>query len=289
MDQNVNVPVRNRMNQRISSLMIDKDDLLKLCRILQERADAAAILEIENYPKGAMSDQQHEDDKRKLKDAFKLHITITSKNGAELYGSIDHVFNSPNFPADVRSFYVNSETILKARHSYSPRNSFELFLDFSKAAPLDLSLLPSQDTPNGSNFTVQGYDATWANGVYHELQNQLKERTSCISFVHKHSVYDLFLIVLGLPFCFWGINKGADFIEAGPLRDLNFVKNAAYVYFFFLLLFVFRVIFHYVRWVSPLVEYKSKESRIGLHRFILGAIILSVASAAVYDFIKYIF
>ena len=53
-------------------------------------------------------------------------------NGKELYGTISEVFDSVNFPENVKSLYINSEIRLKARYNYTPKNHFKLFIDFSK-------------------------------------------------------------------------------------------------------------------------------------------------------------
>ena len=90
---------------------------------------------------------------------------VSSIDGQELYGGIDEIFNSPNFPDQIKSIYVNSEIPLRQCYNYYPRNSLELFLDFSKLGLFNLSLLPSQETPNASNLAVQCYDSTWVHGV----------------------------------------------------------------------------------------------------------------------------
>src|SRR3989304_2843728 len=152
-------PVRNRLSRKIASCSLDRDELHKLCQILQERSSAAGDIEVMNLKQGELP---HE----------------------EMYGSISEVFDSPNFPDQVSTFYINSETILRAIHNWYPRNSFELFLDFRKPELFDFSLMPSQPTPNASNFSVQGYDVTWTNGVFSEVIKCLDRHPSTLSWLH---------------------------------------------------------------------------------------------------------
>ena len=46
-------------------------------------------------------------------------------------GTIDDIFNSSSFPEDVKYLFINTETKFNIE-KYSPRNQFNLFLDFTK-------------------------------------------------------------------------------------------------------------------------------------------------------------
>ena len=280
--------VKLRLSQAIRSFSIDKQDLRKLCDILQERSTAAGIIEADKYEKReGQKDEDYEKDKRLLKEAFELKITISGSNGAELYGTIDEVFNSPNFPDKINSFYVNSESTLKGVYNWYPRNSFDLFLDFTKPKVFDFSLMPSHLTPNNSNFRVQGYEATWANGVFHEINSFINEKKAILSLVHNHSVYDISVWLLGLPLAFWVCSKASKTIKL--IATNVFVQNALYVYVFFVMLLIFRILFHYLRWITPLVEFKYKNSKVVLHRCFFGAILLTILGSFIYDVLKILF
>ena len=120
--------LKNRIKKKVKSLSLDKDNLLKFCNILQERAHSAAEIEEKKFPRGEESPEEYDNKITTLKECFILKITIVGNKGEELFGNIEEVFNSVNFPEDIVSFYVNSETTLKALHNYFPQNSFELFL-----------------------------------------------------------------------------------------------------------------------------------------------------------------
>jgi len=288
-DKKDNASIKNRLSQIITSLSLDKEELEKICVILQERAKTAAEIEISNFQKNQQIKEKIEENKKLLYKAFDLKITITGTNGTELYGSIKDVFGSPNFPETVKSFYVNSETLLKALYNWYPRNSFDLLLDFSKPKVFDFSFMPSSSTPNNSIFRVQGYDTTWTNGVFSEIITFINQKGTPFSKVHKHSIYDILLVFLGFPLSFWACYKSSGLLERVFQGTNSFIKNAAYFYVFLAMLWVFRILFHYLRWVCPLVEFRTNRNRVIFHRWVLGSLLIAIIGMFIYDFCKFIF
>lgn len=281
--------INNRQTMDVSSLSLDKDDLRRFCDILQERANSAAEIEVGLFQKNEQTDVQYEANQQTIRDSFQLKITISGKDGEELWGSIEDVFESANFPEQVKSLYVDSESTLRHVHNYYPHNSFKIFLDFGKPKIFDLSLMPSHGTPNESNIEVKGYDATWVNGVFSEIKKFIDDRSSTLSIVHSHSVYDILLWILGFPLSFWVCYKFSEKIESLFGVSNAFATSALYLYAFIATLFVFRVLFHYLRWVCPLVEYRSKGNRMLAHRALF--VILSVGwfGQFLYDLAKWLF
>ncbi len=106
----------------VSSLSLDKDDLRRFCDILQERANAAAEIEVVLFQKNEQTDEQFKANKQTIGDSFKLNITISGKDGEELWGSIEDVFESANYPEQVKSLYVDSESTLRYVHNFYPHN-----------------------------------------------------------------------------------------------------------------------------------------------------------------------
>jgi hypothetical protein len=281
--------VRNKLSWKITSFSVDKiDNLKKLFLILQERCHAAGEIEVSNFKQMEQTDEIYEQNKSILRERFELKLTVTSSDGQELWGGISELFDSSNFPDQLKAIYVNSEIPLKIIN-YSPRNSFELFLDFSKPELFNLSLLPSQATPNASNIIVQGYDATWVHGVYHELTNFIKRYPAKLTWLHKHSIYDFLVWGFGLPFGFWVTYRLSNILNKVFGNFSTFVQSASYVYVFLASLIIFRLLFDYARWVWPLVEYRSSTNIGQKHRIILGTITLGLVSACIYDILKTIF
>jgi hypothetical protein len=119
----------NRLTQEQVSCALTKDDVRKLLSILQERANTAAELEVASFQQLDQTEEVFEDNKRLLRDGFRLRITVSGENGQELYGPVDDVFESPNFPESVKSVYINSESYLRGAYNYTPHNAFELRID----------------------------------------------------------------------------------------------------------------------------------------------------------------
>lgn len=280
--------INNRQKMDVASLSLDKEDLKRFCEILQERANTAAEIEVGLFQKNEQTDEQFEENKRTLRESFQLKITITGIDGDEHWGFINEVFESVNFPERVKSLYIDSESTLRYVHNYYPHNSFKIFLDFSKPKIFDLSLLPSTGTPNESYIEVKGYDATWVNGVFSELKSFVNMRGSTLSKVHSHSVYDILLWVLGFPLSFWVCSKFSLSIESSFGNGNAFVVSALYLYAFVATLFVFRILFHYLRWVCPLVEYRYKNSKMLMHRAIFGVLSIGWVGQFVYDIAKWL-
>lgn len=256
----------------------------RFCKILQERSFGAADIEIHNFNRDELDEAQYEKAIKTLQEGFELRISINGANGEELHGPIEEVFESANFPDNVVSLYVDSNRVLKGVHNYNTLNSFTVFLDFSKPAIFDFTLLPNQGTPNEANFEVQGYDATWVNGVFSEINNFIKERSSTFSVVHSHSVYDILLWFLGFPLAFWFCFKASSKLDS--VSDNAFFESALYFYAFIATLFVFRIVFHYLRWICPLVEYRAKGSKIRAHRAILVTLLIGLVGTFVADIAK---
>lgn len=286
MPQDRETLIINTETKEIRSFSIGKDDLLRLCQLLQQRSFAAGDIEVANFRQDQQIKEEYEEKKRAIRSSFELRITVKGLGGQELFGSISDVFDSPNFPDQLASIFIGSDTVFTNRYNIKPRNYFQILLDFCKPPVLDMSFLPSQATPNTSEITVRGFDPTWVNGVFHEVTNFVNKHPSQFTWIHKHSIYDFSLFILGIPFGFWMVYKLSDVLNRIFAGVSIFVQNASYVYVFLISLIVWRIIFHYARWICPLVEYQSPKSKTTKHRVILIAICLGIITSIIYDIIK---
>lgn len=279
-----------RQKERIRSFSVGKLELRQLLELLQERSSAAADLEISHWVKPeTKSDAEYEAEKNEVRDGFVLRPTVTGIDGRELYGTISELFASPNFPEEVAQLYVNTEIPLKTKFNYQPGNCFQLFLDFGKPAVLNFSIMPSTETANESTFSVNGRNATWVNGVFSEVVKFISQKRSAHSWLHRHSIYDLLLWLIGFPVSFWLCSKASPLISFLSDSSSEFLKAAAYFYVFIISISLLRVLFHYARWIWPLVEYRSESNRSIKHRATLWMILLGIISSFAYDVAKWIF
>ena len=176
MEQQNQAILTTELSEQITACAFFKSDLQALCERLQEWCDKASEEEIKHYNPLDRSPEQILDDIESLRDGFKIKVTVQGVDDERVYGTIPVVFNSPRFPDKVKSLYINSESELRNRYNWLPRNRFELFLDFNKPEFFNLSLSPSGSTLNASNISVSGLDSTWVNGVYSEVTNFIKKK-----------------------------------------------------------------------------------------------------------------
>jgi len=275
--------VRNKLSKKINSLSFDKDDLKKLLNILQERSIAASEIEYKRLE--AKDASNLEAIKSDLRICSQLRITVNGSQSEELFGSIDEVFNSVSFPETIKSVYLNSELIYHSNYKYYPDNSFQLLIDFSKPKIFDFSFQLTDRTPNQSQFDVQGSDNTWVNGVFHEIDSYIKARPSKFSSGHKGSIYSFLVWFFGIPFGFWTCHK-VILLKSSTFVGHSFLENIFLTYCFFLSLFILRILFHYFRWVYPMIEYKSKKERSLVHQTAVISISLGIIGKVLYDLMK---
>ncbi len=118
--------ISNELTRQIRSFSCTKDDLKKLIEILQERCSTAADIEISKFQKGTQTDEQYESNKEILKRGFELDVVVKGKDGITLFGKVSDIFNSPNFPDEMASLFMNSAGFLTAVHNYHPRSLSDL-------------------------------------------------------------------------------------------------------------------------------------------------------------------
>ena len=286
MDQQNQAILKTELSQQITACAFLKEDLKTLCEILQESSYAAAEEEVTNYTPLDRSPEQILADREVLRLGFELQVTVRGTDDKVLFGTIPAVFSSPRFPDKVKTLYINSELDLKNLHNWSPRNRFELLLDFTKPELFNLSLSPSISTPNASNIFVTGLNSDWVSGVYRKVTDFIQEKRTRRGSFHRHSIYDLLLLLVGLPFAFWMAYKLSGLIDSMFGGFSVFVQNGAYVCLFFLMLNLFRILFAYARWIFPVVEYRSSTDNARKHRYILGGLIIAIFGNFLYDLLK---
>jgi hypothetical protein len=275
--------------KQIRSFSTDRGELRKLLEILQERAYAAADIEERHLPKlEGQTDEQYEQTKKDLRAGFRFFVTLSGTDGRKLSGTIEDVFDSPNFPENVKDLFFDSTSPLRTRYNYHPRNKIILFIDFGRPEILNFTILPSQETRNESNIEVSGNDVTWVNGVFQEVVDYISKHPAAASWLHRHTVYDIIVWILGLPLSFWACSMLSNIIETSLSGHSPFLRAALYVYVFFITLILLRVAFHYARWIWPLTEYRSSKNRSLKHKAVFVAICSSMGLSLLYDVLKWL-
>jgi hypothetical protein len=252
---------------------------------LEERSLAAGEKAAAKFvPPADATLEQVQEARQQIQEGHALYVTVVGEDGRKLNGSIRDIFESPNFPEGVRTVLFDSSMRMRVKHNYAVPNTVRLYLDFSRPAVLNFSILPSLDTPNSSEFSANGDDATWVNGVAHEFDEFLRSQPSTAGWLHRHSVYDAMLWPFAFPLGLWLDFRLSRWVERLPSP---FVRAAIYVYVTYATLIAFRLMFHYARWIWPRVEYRHSRDRALRHRLLWGALVLSVVSSAVWDLMKW--
>ncbi len=284
MEQQNQAILKTELSEQITACAFSKADLQALCERLQEWGDKALEEEINYYKPLNRTQEQFRADTASLREEFKIKVTVQGIDDERIYGTIPAVFNSPRFPDQVKSLYINTQQKLKKLYNWYPRNSFALSLDFTKSELFNLLLSPLRSTL--SNIRVSGLDAAWVNGVYSEVTNFIKRKKTHRRFLYRHGIYDWLMPLGGFPFAFSIAYKLSGLINNLFDEHSGVLKSAAYVYVFYFSLFLFRLLFDYARWIFPIVEYKGSIGTARKHRAILGVLVLGVLGNLLYDVFK---
>ena len=272
-----------RLNLAAQSLHLGRVEMRRLLELLQERAQSAVELEFVNPVLIGRSPEEVQHLRTGLKEGYSFFLTVTGFDGGQLNGSVSEVFDSPNFPLKIATVYVDSSTKLR-NQNYTARNSLTLFIDFRRPAIFDFNLMPSHATENGSYFSARGLDPTWVRGLYHEVESIVRENSTSARWLHRHSNYDVLLFALGFPLAFWIAFRASPVVQ--QIGSSEFLRAGLYCYVWLTALWAFRAMFHYARWLWPLVEYRTEKSKAGVHRAFWSLLCGAVVSSFVYDVVK---
>lgn len=278
-------------SKALPNFTLSKADLIDLCKLAQTQLDECLRLTIESIKWNEL-DLDHQQLSDNLRRAFTLQIRITADDGSAI--SLDNLslFGKPDFPEKIRYVYLSHHHHFQDIFNFPPRNYLSILLDFSKPSlALNFFNLPSNPTPNESNFELNGIDETWIDSTFLKIERFFREHKSRRSFLHKSGIYDIFLYLLFVPFSvIWLI-----LIEKSISRyvtELDSVFLKIFIYIYILLIFgqIARLIFQYMRWIFPLTEYRAGRT-IGpkAHRAFLSSILLIFVGPLALEVIKFFF
>ena len=218
--------------------------------------------------------------------AFRITVTIQGQNGDDLFGDTSSMFTSPNLPHGVSDVYMTNATAFKGWTGQQPLRLFELNLDFSKPRLLDSERIVSSPTPNQSYLKIQSDSDAWLAAVHEAVFGVLEHKRVKRKFIHRAFVYDFGLMVVGLPLAFYLASKSSTYAANtfGPTN--GFLIAAFYVYLISLVIWAYRILFGYTKWIFPSVELKESSSSTLGHRLFWGAITVGVFGNLAYDLIR---
>jgi len=204
-----------------------------------------------------------------------------------LTGGIGIVFGSPDFPEDVKSVFFDVAIPLRSRFKYEVGNKCTLFLDFRRPEVVNLRDASLPADPERDQLRRE-----W------QRRHVGQRRVSRVHRVHAQPPLENVVVAPAhcvrrfaldprFPFALWCDARAATLIQKASAS--TFVQAAFYVYVFFGALVGIRFLFHYARWIWPLVEYRQPRNRALKHKAVWSAIVLGVVSSLIYDMAKKLF
>jgi hypothetical protein len=269
----------------ISACRLGDGDLKKLYRLINEKQIEAGNSVVAGFWKTNDETQEHFEGRcLKARNAFVTTVQIKGGSAEVVTGHGEAFFESGLLPERIISVEYDTAFSPKAHLNFTPNDRVSVLLDFSRPTIFGRGL-PSEPTPNNSNWFVTAQTESWSTSVSTRLEQFFAERTTSIEWLHRPNTYDALLIVMGFPLALWGAYRIGHPISARLLLSPA-LETGLYVYAFFLSLNVFRWMFSYARWVFPKVDLDYGKSRAGKHRAIWAAVAIGLFSGALWDAIK---
>lgn len=269
----------------ISACKLRAGDLKKLYRLINEKqieVGASAIRELAQAENE--TPQQFDGRAQRVRDAFVTTVQIKGQNAEVVTGHGESFFDSGLLPERIISIEYDTAFSPKAQLNFTPNDRASVFLDFSRPRVLQSSL-PSEPTPNNSNWFVTAQTEAWSTSLSARLDQFFAERQTSVEWLHRSYTYDALLVVIGVPLGLWGAYRIGHLV-LGRVHLPSALETGLYVYAFFLSLNVFRWMFSYARWVFPKIELDSEESTGRKHRVVWAGVTLGVLGSALWDAIK---
>lgn len=255
---------------------------------LQKISDESGENILNNLQKG---ETQSEDDFNNYldllrKNAFRLTISITGKDGIVVYGEDVSVFRSTKirYPIE-RIFFTNATAYKRFANGENPENLIEVVLDFSEQPILDPYNIVSAPSPNQSNAAFNCRNSSFFEACKSITKDFIHKSKSSWSFLHTAFSYDLILWTFFAPYALYYISVYSKFFSEKIGNDTLFWP-AAFIYLSVVSIFVFRITIGYAKRVFPVASLAENKGVPFKHRAILAAIILGLV---VNGLSKYIF
>jgi hypothetical protein len=253
---------------------------------VNEQADIE-IVKVVRSPN--QTDDQFDEFKKNARGkAFRITVTINGRGGESLFGDDIGIFQSANRPEQIDLVYFTNITGYQSFANVKPVNSFELNLDFSKPALLDVNTPISSPTRNLSRLTIKGDRDSWVGSISDVVLSVIERRRTGVNWLHRGFIYDLGLWALGFPFGMYLCWKASPFISRYVETTHGFLSGAAYVYIVILAANAYRILFGYTKWAFPVVELVDNRDAAGRHRSIWALIVVGLLVDVVWEVFTHI-
>jgi hypothetical protein len=279
-----NINIRsNQKFSRIPSSILDLNYFKKLYQTLTEISKEGARLENENYTKTQdQTDEEFKKMKEETFDLYKVSILIFGTKGEQILSHNISALEENNLPDVITQISFDNSLIFNSSAKQNPQNRFRVIFDFIKPSISNFTPKPSINT-NNSSIEILGQNDNWVNGAYEQIISSLKERKTKRNWLYANNIYEAFLLLIFFPLSFWNLHKISEIFSISSLKLPPAIETGLYIYIFIVLLWLFRIIFNYARWLFPYIEinYGFRKREIA-HRFFLFGLITTL----IYSFIR---
>lgn len=255
-------------------------DLRRLYKLLESKATEAAERQVALLTQQqGQSQTQFEQFKATVRSAMAVVVRVQTKGGGWTGATSMQPLEDEQLPDGVIKIEFDSAALYRSRfNNLLPNNHFLVAIDFVRPSILDMN---PQPVPNTSTATVSGLDLTWANGLCDELIAFFRQTASRRGWLHFPESYTMLLILLGFPLSFdivYYLDKMVRRVGSLPQA----LSVAIYVYSVLVVLYGFRVLFNYARWVFPKIEMDAPRQHIGVkHRIAISTLAIMIIGALV--------
>lgn len=267
-------------NLPIPSCIFTPKELRDLHNLLVPKAAEAAQFQMDALSlQPGQTQNQLDALKKSVRDALSLLVRIETDSGQWINSTIIEPLTDEHFPYRVVRMEFTTLFIYQAQFHLFPNNHFTVVLDLGRPAVLDIGQIPEAKT---SSASITGLNATWVNGLYNELAAFFQQHQTRRGWLHFSLTHTLLVFLVGFPLSLIVLAPLARLIHSRtPLPEALAV--GVYVYTVLLVMFLFRIIFNYLRWVFPPTEIDAPHQHVAAaHK----AVILTLWTMVVATLVK---
>jgi hypothetical protein len=265
----------------VPACAVGAPDLRRLFELLNAKASEAAAEQVRQVQRSqAQTDEQFTALQREVYTLMALVVRIQAAGGEWIVANSADAMSEDSLPAVIRSVSFECGQMYRARFNLFPQNQFSVNVDFTRTPIMDLTNLALANTFGPSVVNISGVNSTWVNAVDHELHSFFQDRRIRRGWLHSNFAYDVALFLVGVPVTLdliYNIDK-----RFGPMVKLPpAVFVALYVYLVLLILFAFRILFNYAKWVFPKIDGPSRRGSALAHKVVLTAVFVTLTGRVV--------
>jgi hypothetical protein len=210
------------------------------------------------------------------RDIFKVLTTVSYADGSSLVTSDPADVQIGDDGLFISSIFMSNRVPYKSNVGVEPEHVFELFLDFRQPRLIDPGEYVSSPTSNETNLNVSGRRPAWRSAIEDMVRKRIKKRRTIRTYLHAGFVYDLGMMLFGMPAAFYFCWLLSSWIEKQLGSVHPVVSATAYIYVGLCILWIYRIFFSYTKWAFPLVEITDQATKPAAHRKIWWLIVTIV-------------